>query len=247
MFKEGMMKVHFIIHEAFEGPGAFLSWAKSHDYQVTYSRVYLDESLPQSADAIDMLVVLGGPQNPNTRKVDCEYFDALAETRFILACIEADKAVVGVCLGAQLIGEALGAPFEISPEKEIGNYPILMTERGKTNTKFFHFGDTQIVGHWHNDMPGLTKSSQVLATSQGCPRQIVEYTNLVYGFQCHLEFTLEDIENLIEHSIDELASLTEAKYVQQPQELRSNTYQSMNTLLDGFLNNLVASYRKTIK
>jgi len=241
------MKVHFVIHEAFEGPGAFVSWARNYDYDITYSRVYLNEPLPHNTDSLDLLVVLGGPQNPNTTKRECEYFDAVAEIRFILACINAGKAVVGVCLGAQLIGEALGASVELSPYKEIGNYPILMTKSGKTNTKFSHFGDTQIVGHWHNDMPGLTKSSQVLATSQGCPRQIVEYTNLVYGFQCHLEFTLEDIDNLIEHSIDELASLTEAKYVQQPQELRSNTYQSMNALLDGFLNNLMASYRKTIK
>ncbi len=46
-------------------------------------------------------------------------------------CIEANKAIIGVCLGAQLIGEALGAPYEHSPEKEIGSFPITLTEEGK--------------------------------------------------------------------------------------------------------------------
>jgi len=37
------------------------------------------------------------------------------------------------------------------------------------------------VGHWHNDMPGLTAECMVLATSEKCPRQIVEYGPVVYG------------------------------------------------------------------
>ncbi|MGG2091426.1 hypothetical protein AB1283_01510 [Bacillus sp. S13(2024)] len=126
--------------------------------------------------------------------------DAAAEISVIKKCIESNKAIIGVCLGAQLIGEALGTPYEHSPEKEIGTFPITLTEEGKTNELFSHFATTSTVGHWHNDMPGLTKNSKVLAFSEGCARQIVEYSELVYGFQCHMEFTPELIELLIEHS-----------------------------------------------
>jgi GMP synthase (glutamine-hydrolysing) len=58
--------------------------------------------------------------------------------------------------GAQLIGEALGARFAHSPEKEIGKFPIFMTAESEQNPLFSHFGNKLDVGHWHNDMPGLT-------------------------------------------------------------------------------------------
>lgn len=168
-----------------------------------------------------MLVVLGGPQSPSTTKEECPHFDAAAERALIEKCVAAQKAVVGVCLGSQLIGEALGASYEHSPEKEIGKFPITLTSEGKANDKFAHFGDTLDVGHWHNDMPGLTENSKIMAYSEGCPRQIVEYSNLVYGFQCHMEFTLDVIELLIAASECELAALTGHRFVQQPDALRS--------------------------
>ncbi|MCP1136178.1 hypothetical protein NKT34_23040 [Paenibacillus polysaccharolyticus] len=52
---------------------------------------------------------------------------------------------------------------------------------------------------------GLTSDSQIIAYSEGCPRQIVRYQKFVYGFQCHLEFNLELIDLLIENSKEELS------------------------------------------
>ena len=183
------MHVHFVVHEAFEAPGAFERWAKDRGHCIGYSRVYLGDSLPDSVEKIDLLVVMGGPQSPATSREDCPHFDAAAEKSLIAACVAGRKAVVGVCLGAQMIGDALGAGFSHSPEKEIGKFPIVLTDSGRRNEKFSHFGPVLEVGHWHNDMPGLTSDATIIATSEGCPRQIVEYTNLVYGFQCHMEFT----------------------------------------------------------
>jgi GMP synthase (glutamine-hydrolysing) len=60
------------------------------------------------------------------------------------------------------------------------------------------------VGHWHNDMPGLTPNAKIIAFSAGCPRQIIEYSKLVYGLQCHMELTSEVVELLIQHSEVEL-------------------------------------------
>jgi GMP synthase (glutamine-hydrolysing) len=237
------MKVHFVVHESFEAPGAYETWVRERGYETTYSRVYAHEPLPQSADNIDLLVVMGGPQSPSTTKEECPHFDAAAERALIAQCVSAGKAVVGHCLGSQLIGEALGARYEQSPEKEIGKFPITLTSEGKANGKFAHFGDTLDVGHWHNDMPGLTESAKVIAYSEGCPRQIVEYSDLVYGFQCHMEFTREVIELLIAASERELATLTTHRFVQQPAALRANDYDAMNQKLFGFLDQLVKTYR----
>jgi len=206
--------------------------------------MYLGNQLPASADGIDLLVVLGGPQSPSTTSAECPHFDAAAEKALIARCITAGRAVLGVCLGAQLIGEALGASFEHSPEKEIGKFPIILTPAGRESAKLGHFGTTLEVGHCYNDMPGLTRGAKVLAYSEGCPRQIVEYTPLVYGFQCHMEFTLEVIELLIKHSEPELAALAAHRFVQQPEALRKNSYAEMNAKLFTFLDKLELEYRQ---
>ena len=236
------MKVHFIIHEAYEGLGALLSWAEERNYSVTRSKIYLGEALPLVNNAIDLLIVLGGPQCPATTVEESPYFKANEETDFIRRCIENGKAVLGVCLGAQLIGDALGAKFEQSPHKEIGYFPIALTESGRQHSNLSHFNATEIVGHWHNDMPGLTPTSKILAASAGCPRQIIEYSPLVYGFQCHLEFTAESLADLIMVSHDEFEKIGHHNYIQDPENIMASSSLAMNTLLFGFMDKLVLSY-----
>lgn len=232
------MKLHFVQHEFFEAPGAFLLWAKRHNHILNFSRVYEQDALPKTVTDIDCLVVLGGPQSPDTTLEECPYFDANAEMELIRQCIQAGKMVIGVCLGAQLIGEALGAKTEHSPEMEIGVFPIRLTEEGFADKNIRHFGSVLQVGHWHGDMPGLTSEARVLATSLGCPRQIVAYSDRVYGFQCHLEFTSEVVELLIAENRTFLENTTTHRYVQKPDEIRQYDYTEMNTQLYGFLDRL---------
>lgn len=239
------MHVHFVVHESFEAPGAYETWAASRGHTVGYSRVYLGEPLPASLEAIDMLVVMGGPQSPSTTLAECPHFDSKAEQALIRRAIAAGKAVVGVCLGSQLMGEALGAPCEHSPEKEIGKFPIRLTPAGLANDKFASFGPVLEVGHWHSDMPGLTPDAVVIATSAGCPRQIIAYGKLAYGFQCHMELTPEVVDLLIAASAAEFPTLTARRFVQQPDALRRNDYTEMNEKLFVFLDKLVAEYKAT--
>lgn len=236
------MNVHFVVHEAFEAPGAYETWVRSRGHKAFYSRLYAGELLPQSVDDIDLLVVMGGPQSPATTAEECPHFDAGAEKALVAKAVAAGKAVVGICLGAQLIGEALGAPYKHSPEKEIGKFPIELTADGLSNRKFAHFGERLDVSHWHNDMPGLTDGATIIAKSEGCPRQIVEYSDLVYGFQCHMEFTPKVIELLIAASDAELVTLTGHRFVQQPETLRANDYSAMNEFLFVFLDQLSEAY-----
>ncbi|MEB0324327.1 type 1 glutamine amidotransferase [Citrobacter portucalensis] len=232
------MRVHFVIHESFESAGAYLPWAESRGYTITWSRVYAGETVPANADGFDMLVVFGGPQSPRTTLAECPYFDSQAEQQLIRQAITAGRTVVGICLGSQLIGEALGAAVGQSPEKEIGHYPITLTAAGLEHPLFSHFGSSLTVGHWHNDMPGLTAETVVLAESAGCPRQIVQYRDRVYGFQCHMEFTADAVEGLIQHSEQELAEAKGKPFIRSVEEIRAHDYREMNQKLWEFLDKL---------
>lgn len=234
------MHIHFIIHEHFEAPGAYEIWGKNRGCSMSYSRVYQGDPLPEDLLSTDLLIIMGGPQSPATTLEECPWFDAQAEMRLIGRAIEAGKTVIGVCLGSQLIGEALGAAFCHSPEKEIGKFPVRLTDAGKANPLFEDFGHELNVGHWHNDMPGLTPQAKVLAYSEGCPRQIVQYGERVYGFQCHMELTPEVVELLIEHSQNDLRRAAEFRFVETAEKLRSHDYQEMNQVLFSFLDKLVA-------
>ena len=108
---------------------------------------------------------------------------------------------------------------------------------------FSHFGKTLEVGHWHNDMPGLTPEAKIIAYSEGCPRQIVAYSDRVFGFQCHMELTLDVVERLIAHSEKDLSRAAEFRFVDTPEALRAHDYSEMNQKLFTFLDKLEAHYK----
>jgi GMP synthase (glutamine-hydrolysing) len=188
----------------------------------------------------DFLVVMGGPQSPATTKQECPHYDAQKEIALIKKAVAEGKIAFGVCLGAQLIGEALGASFDHSPNREIGVFPITLTEEGKKDPLIGSWPQTFDTGHWHGDMPGLTNDAKILAFSEGCPRQIVRYTSKVYGFQCHFEFTPEAIEAMIKHSTEELTEHAGKPFVETPDQLRKHDFTEINAKLFGFLDNLTA-------
>lgn len=226
------------MHESFEAPAAIEQWAKNKGYEISYTRLYLGETYAEEVNDFDFLVIMGGPQSPATTLLEDPHFDYQKEVAFIKKAIEADKYLVGVCLGAQMIGEALGAKFENSPNREIGKFPITLTDDGKYDPHFSSFPEKLEVGHWHGDMPGLTLATKILAKSVGCPRQIVKYTPKIYGFQCHLEFTPEAIEGLIKNSTKVLEEYKNLPFVQNAETLRKNDYSEMNNFLYHFLDSL---------
>lgn len=238
------MKIHILMHENFESPGAIETWAKEHGHPVSYTRFYQNDSLPEAVDDFDYLIVMGGPQSPDTTEAECPYYHAQTEIEFIRKAIANDKFILGVCLGAQLIGEALGGKFERSPNREIGVFNVTLTQAGKEDPVFSTFPETFSVGHWHGDMPGLTPTAIVLATSKGCPRQIVKYSSKVYGFQCHFEFTSASIEEMIKNSSHELEQHKSLPYVESAGKLRSHDYTSINNYLFCFLDYMQALFDK---
>ena len=231
------MKIHIIIHESFESPAAIEIWALKKGHHITYTRLYEGGVFPDNTD-FDFLVIMGGPQSPETTLIECPHFNAQKEIAFIKKAIEEKKVLLGVCLGAQLIGEALGAKFDHSPNREIGVFPVLLTEEGKNDPIFSSFPEKFMVGHWHGDMPGLTADSKILAISEGCPRQIICYSPKIYGFQCHFEFTPDAIKTMIENNAHELEMYKESPYIETAEQLKDHDYSEMNLLLFNFLDEI---------
>lgn len=237
------MRLHVIMHESFEAPAAIVDWAQARNHSISYTKLFDNEKLPSNVEDFDFLVVMGGPQSPATTLQECPYFDANAESELISKAIKADKYVLGVCLGAQLIGEALDARFDHSPNREIGVFELKLTDAGLKDSIFSQFPQSFFVGHWHGDMPGLTSDSEILAYSEGCPRQIVRYMPKVYGFQCHFEFTKESVEGMIKNCSNELEAYKDLPYIQQAEVLRGNDYKVMNELLFKFLGLFIEDFK----
>jgi GMP synthase (glutamine-hydrolysing) len=235
------MNVHFIVHEVFEAPAALETWARDRGHTVSFSRVYQYEPLHIAQAAIDLLIVMGGPQSPATTSEECQHYDAAAEIALIQRVLAQGGRVLGVCLGAQLLGEAFSAHFEHSPNREIGVFPVTLTEAGAKDPFLGALPREFPCGHWHGDMPGLSAEAAVLAVSAGCPRQIVRYSPRAYGFQCHFEFTAEAIEGMIRHSTSELEQYRNLPFIQSEALLRSHNYSEINSLLFEFLDRWTAT------
>lgn len=222
------MKIVFIIHAEFEKPGHIADWAKRNNHPMQEVHTYKGEALPHVND-FDFLVVMGGPQSP--LKIDQAPYLA-NEIELIKQAIAHQKRIMGVCLGAQLIAEALGAKTEQSPHREIGMYPIKMLSEAQHDPVFRHFPKQLNVMHWHSDMPGIAEGAVLLASSEGCPRQVFRHGDRIYGFQCHFEMTPELIEGMIVNCPEDLRV---GSYIRSKEELLQSDCKLMNTQLEGVL------------
>lgn len=227
------MKILFISHTDFEIPTYIRLWAKENDFALSYCGPFKGDVLPQISK-FDWLILMGGTQclleldrTPFLRDEIC----------FVKKTIEASKIVLGFCLGAQIIGEACGAKTEASPHKEIGVFPIKLTAHGQKDPLLAGLPQIFPVTHWHKYMPGIPKNAKILATSEGCPRQIIRYSSKVYGFQCHPEVTPEDIQKAISYFEEDLCP---GLYVQSKDDFLKNDFSSINNMMISILNNLVS-------
>lgn len=226
------MRILYVIHADFEMPGAIIDWAIQHNHTQAFYRPFAHDKSPDK-DAFDMLILMGGPQSP----LEIEKYPYLKdEIDLASQAIKDGKYVIGFCLGAQIIGEALGAKTQKSPNKEVGYYAITLNEEGVQDPAFKGIPKVFSVMHWHNDMPGIPSGATILAASEGCPRQIIRFGEKVYGFQCHPEPKKGDVEAMIHHCKEDLAP---GKYVQTEAEILSSDFNLMNAKIVQVLDNIV--------
>lgn len=155
------MRVHFIQHVSFETPGYLLNWAERNRYHVTYSKVFETVHFPES-NLFDLLIVLGGPMNIYEESI----YDWLkSEKHFIKKSIQNNKKVLGICLGAQLVADALGAKIVQHHQKEIGWWPVIKTEHPHLSSLTSHMPDAFMSFHWHGDTFDLPEGATQLFSS----------------------------------------------------------------------------------
>ena len=227
------MRVHYLQHVSFEGLGSIESVLNDKGYQLSSIQLYKNEPLP-SVDDFDWLIVMGGPMGI----YDYDQYPWLSdEKRFIKAAIDADKIVLGICLGAQLIADVLGAKVYPNEHREIGWFNINRLP-GVDETILANVLPEQVeVFHWHGDTFDIPEGAVSLAESEACPRQGFIFDNRVVAFQFHLEASVESAAALIEHCGDELDG---SRYVQSENEMLSNVkrFDDINAVMSSVLSAL---------
>lgn len=192
-----------IRHVAFEDLGLFAPVLAAAGYDVVYRDAVCDLDDDPQASA-DLLVVLGGPIGAYQ---DRAYPFIGRELRLIERHVGAERRVLGVCLGAQLIARALGARVYPGPVKEIGWSPVRLTAAGEASC-LRHLGDDVPVLHWHGDTFELPMGSVRLASTPAYENQAFAHGSLVLALQFHLEATPDRLEHWFVGHANEIAAAT---------------------------------------
>ncbi len=175
-------------HVPFEGVGRIGPLLAERGMAVEYADLYRpDAPLPDISQAA-ALIFLGGPMSANDPYPYLQH-----EIGFIRAAVDRSQPVLGICLGAQLLARALGAPVYPSPAKEIGWFDIHPTAEAAGDPLFSVLEPTETVFHWHGETFDLPPGASRLAYSAACPNQAFRAGRTVYGLQFHLEITPEMI------------------------------------------------------
>jgi GMP synthase (glutamine-hydrolysing) len=205
------MRLHYLQHVAFEGPGSIAEWAEKKRARTSATRLFLGEPLPDPED-FDLLIVMGGPMNIYEEKA---YPWLAAEKQCIRRAIDRGRHVLGICLGAQLIADVLGARVLRNEHKEIGWFPLQPSEEAPRELRHL-LADSLEVMHWHGDTFDLPAGALRLASSKGCRNQGFVAGATVLALQFHLETTRQGLKDLIAHCG---AEITKGPFIQQPEAM----------------------------
>lgn len=147
-------------------------------------RPYLGQPLPQDATQHDAIVVFGGEQSA----IDDErhpYLPALAQLMHRFS--EADRAVLGICLGAQLLARGLGARNLVGAAPEFGWQEVALTAAGSEDPVLAGAGAAFRTFQWHGDTFSAPPGCAHLAQSGSAPMQCFRRGRATYGMQFHFE------------------------------------------------------------
>ncbi len=208
------MRLHWLQHVPFEGLGIIEKWAIKKKTDISLTRLYDGEPLP-GQEQFDWLVVMGGPMGVGDEK---QFPWLTREKKFIENAIKEGKTVIGICLGAQIIADVLGAKIYKNKEKEIGWLPVDFTPEGIGTLPFSKFPSRFTVFHWHGDTFDIPEGAVHAAKSEACENQAFVYDSRVLGLQFHMETTMESAKLLIENCASDI---TEGPFIQQPEEMVS--------------------------
>lgn len=225
--------IHWFQHVPFEGLGVIETWLTARGCTPNVTRFHAGDSLPDP-DSIDWLIVMGGPMGVYDQD---RYPWLKEEIAWIRDAIASGKTVFGVCLGAQLIAAALGAKVYPNGQKEIGWFPVRLTEEGRQSLLLKGFPQELPAFHWHGDTFDLPAGGVRLMTSVACANQAFSHGNRVVGLQFHLEVTPGGVSALIDQCGHELIP---GPFIQTAGQLQgsSDRFNSINLQMNVLLDHL---------
>ena len=188
--------VCIVLHQEHSNPGHVGQWFVRNGYKLDIRKPRYGDPLPETLENHCGAVIFGGPMSANDK-------DAFicAETEWIGVALKEEKPFFGICLGAQMLANHLGAKVGFHPEEiaEIGYYPLVTTADGVPFGTF--------PGHvyqWHREGFELARGAQLLATSIGAyPNQAFGYRSAV-GVQFHPEITYAQVHRWTGHNLARL-------------------------------------------
>ena len=182
--RERRPRVLAILHQAHSTPGRIGCFLNAIGVQIDICRPSLGESLPQTLDNHDGVIVFGGPMSANDAQ---PWIDS--EIAWLETPLRAQKPLLCICLGAQMLARTLGARVYNHADRrgEVGYFPIV-PEAGADDLCAAPF--PRHVYQWHFDGFDLPDGAQLLASGGGdFPAQAYRYGERTVALQFHPEVT----------------------------------------------------------
>jgi GMP synthase-like glutamine amidotransferase len=174
-------------HMDHDTPGRFLDFFAEDGFQYRSIRLWEDEAIPPLAD-YDLLLVLGGAQDVWEED---KYPWLKAEKAAIREWVaERARPYVGICLGHQLLAEAMGGKVAPAAVSEVGIFEIAATMAGSRHFLLDGIEATNRVMQWHHaEIAEIPENTTILAESKAAKAQAIVIDNHALGLQFHAEWT----------------------------------------------------------
>ena len=178
----------------------------AHGHRLNVQRLHEGGEVPIDLDDVDAVLTCGGA--PSATDDSLPWLEA--EMAFLRAAHEADIPVLGICLGSQILGRALGGTVtKMKGGMELGWHEVTLTPVGCEDPLHAGIGWTTVQPHWHGDeVSTLPDGARLLASSKQCAHQCWAVGQRTYGIQYHPEIR-ED--TLIRWAEDDPKALSAAK------------------------------------
>jgi GMP synthase-like glutamine amidotransferase len=182
------MRVLLIQHDAQSPAGLVGEAIEANGGTLEVLHPCAGDALPADASGYDALLMTGGAMSANDGDVYPHYPQMF---NLIRDFVVRDRAIMGICLGAQLLAKALGAKVRPMGFTEFAFMPILPTEAATTDPLLHDLGEGAHFMQYHEDTFAVPEGAVLLAGNEVCANQAYRYGTRHYGFQFHLEATAE--------------------------------------------------------
>ena len=184
-----------ITYERDAGAGVFLDAAKSEGVELEPWLRLEEDAPPRPVMEYDAVLTFGGSMHPD----EVEEHPWIEQDRRLLAgLLEAERPLLGVCLGAQILTLAAGGEVRRLKEPEIGWTDVVVTEAGKDDALIGALAPRFEALEWHSYGCTLPPGATELARNDAS-LQAWRAGGTAWAIQFHAEVTRRDFERWIEN------------------------------------------------